>query len=645
MSKKINLQSIPVTTKLSKTETKEDELPRFNVLGYTGKPVDLTDYGIEEPVIYNTEGIRFKSKIPYLLNHWQLIGHCENIVIKNHQVHMTGVHSDPGEDSERVAKGITNGIPYEASMGLIPEETTYHEKGSVVVNGQTYNAPIIVVNKSELKEMTACLFGRDDETTITNSKIEDLKVLIKNSKNPAPVEPPAPVPAPAPAPSVTHNSKVTLGQSFTLLHKFPKYTEFISNSIDNGADFETIKNACEDKLKLEELDNYRSLPQSLRVGNAQENLFAARLAHTLSVPANTIAKNVGEEITDQATNATTLSLREILTTVANSNGGNFSGHSDVEQMCSFIKRKVNNMDWSTIDFPNLLNRISQWQLDAIWGINTPWSTGRLKEESRNNFLPAARIRPEGGSMWEGLDGDGKIKHGSFGEENFYKVYLKTIAQILTFKREDIINDDIGAIEEMQKWMIEGAIMYPDYNLVNVIYGGVGSGFLTPGTNLFNLPLTAENLETVFNSIRTQGIRKGDKIVRQFYDTKFTLVITPALERTAWEILEQQYFVGGPSRVGELNYNYKRFDYSIFHQLGNETYHENADPHAWGLIPNEQRYAPYSISYLNGNKRPTIEQVDMPGDMLGFGQRGYWDVNIQERESEVVAWSFPGSSSN
>ena len=623
----------------------ENQPSKVEIVGYTGNSVDLTDYGIDAPVVYNTKGIRSKNTIPYLYGHYDIIGHVNNIQVNNGELKAIGNFSDPGERAKRVASGLQNGVPYQSSMGLNidPDSVVFHSEGQVIVNGKTFNAPIYVVNKSEMVELSAVLFGRDGETSITPLS-KETAMLIRNSKPteppvPAPAPTPAPAPAPAPAPVHTFNAS-DMAWTLKLSAKYPAHNELIANGLEKGESRETIENA----IKLAELQNsYPKLPNSHLPNNTIDNAFAARVALSFNLAPEAIEARVGKPATDHALSQKPMGLREMLMYVANAEGGSFNGFSDAENMCKHIKSHYLNSNWSTIDFPNLLNRVSQWSMEEAWKIDTPWAPGKILETSVNKInSPVGRIRPKGGQMWDKLDKDGKLKHASFGDEDKYQVKTETIGQIISFKREDILNDDVGIVNEMLTLMVEGALMQPDYQLVKTIYAGKTNGFLVNGKSLFNLPLTADNLELVYEKVRNYTIQKGDKEVNTTFNTKWALVHTKALERTAWEIVKQEFFVAGTANnpQGARNYFYNRFELWEFPQLDNTSYQSDADPNAWGLMPLTARYAPYTLVYYNNQRRPTTETTDLPADMLGFGVRGYWEILAQEREKETVAWSFP-----
>src|SRR5690606_20122165 len=106
----------------------------------------------------------------------------------------------------------------------------------------------------------------------------------------------------------------------------------------------------------------------------------------------------------------------------------------------------------------------------------------------------------------------------------YEVQTENYGQIITFKWEDIENDDIGLVNEMLDLMVEGAMMIPDLQLVRTIYEGRTNGFLTPGKSLFDLPLTPENLEIVYNSVKNHAVVKGDYSVKTKFNTRWRLVV-------------------------------------------------------------------------------------------------------------------------
>jgi len=673
--------NLPCEMKLSKDE---NGLPRVSILGYTGKEVELWDYGVDAPVVYNVAGIKLgKDKIPYLLNHssYHPLGHVEKTNIGNGQVMVEAVHSYPSQESKDVAQAIENGLPYQASMGLdiIVNSVTYHNDGNVMVNGRTFAGPIYVVNESLLTEMSATLFGRDDDTSITKLSKDTLKMIKNNApigsppaakeapvtpqepttpvapvsnSQPAPVAPVVPVAPVAPVANTNPATDPTLTKVLNWMVAYKDHPELIKNGVEGAWDDDRMKR----EVELKKLHNsYPQVPGAFIPSTKVDNAYVARLAYSIGVSPKTIEAKLGKPAADYAISQPLMGFTEGLMYCANANGGAFNGHSDKHQLAKFVKRLHMNNSFSTIDYPNLMHQVTMWKMEDAWLMDTPYAPTVCKVESNKDFKKTGHIKPQGGKMWEGLNQEGKITHGSFGKESKYETELATIAQIVTFKREDIENDDIGWIDETLKLMLEGAMMYPDWQLVQLIYGGVAAGVQTnTGTNrsVFDLPLTPENLEIVHNAVKRRVVDKeGPQKPNARHAKKHKLVITSDLEKTAWEIIMQKRFVQGPDGefIGEDNYWANKFEIEIFDQLDNTSYHPNANARAWGLLPINTEIAPYAITYLRGQSRPTTELVDLPADELGFGVRGYWDVNLNYRPVhnnllQSTAWSFPADES-
>lgn len=664
--------------KLAEGSTKE--LPKMAIKGYSGAAVNLSDYGLYDPVVYNLSGIKIlKNKIPYLNEHGTPLGHLENVSITKDGIYANAIHSYPSQESKEVAEGISNGMPYEASMGLRVNLDTfvYHAEGKVEMNGRVFDAPIYTVGEAQLREISATLFGRDGDTEVTKLS-EETVMKIKNAATtggtntpstpssapeatPIPVGPITPVvenkdttpatPTPTPIDPVTlivdngmDKYQQMMLSTLERMEKFPNHKDLVRESIKNGWDEKTL----EDQVKLRDLENnMKKVPFSGGDRAEMGNSIAVRMALAVGVSPTFMEKKVGKQLVDNSLKG--CHLKEALVLCANAEGGNFNGFSDVQNLSSFMKQKVILNNWSTVNFPNLMHQVADWKMEEAWEMEAPFAPEFCAKVSSNHFREEGRIKPSGGTMWNGLNKEGKITHATFGEEDRYTTKLSTIAQIVTLKREDIINDDIGWVEEMLDLMIEGALMVPDYQMVNLIYNALTAGVVVSNTSHFTLALTAANLETVYNKVKRFEVPKDDKVVKTRFKTRWALMITPGLEKTAWEILNQERFASGPSGVltGERNYWKDKFDIKEFQQLDNTTYNSSARADAWGLIPMNVKYAPFYIRYLNNQSKPVTETIQLPADELGFGIRGYWDVNlgyrpIQNDKLQAVALSIPNS---
>jgi hypothetical protein len=399
-----------------------------------------------------------------------------------------------------------------------------------------------------------------------------------------------------------------------------------------------------DQLQLVKTKNsYPPLPGHIDVNNKEkgEATFTARLAMSLGLSEEKIAKKCGERALDEAGAQGMMGPREALMICANANGGRYTGHSDVKNMAGHVKKLVKNSAFSTLDYPNLMNRVNQWILEERWEMQEPQFLDLCKEEVSGNFRPQTHLKPKGGKMWEGMNDEGKITHATFGGEDTYTTELRNKAQIITFPYEQIVNDDIGWIQDAVEQMVEGALMLPDYQGVNLVYNAGTGNVLETDVSLHTLALTEANLTTVYNAVRRQTISKAaaasaNKTVNQRFETRWWLVTTLSLEQTAWDIIKQDRIVSNTTantKQGDKNYWFNRLDLMTLDNLDNTTFNANADVDCWMLVPQTPKYRPFYVRYLNQMKRPVTETVELAEDMLGFGVRGWWPINLGYRPME------------
>jgi hypothetical protein len=662
------------------SSTGEDgSLTKLSFAGYSGQPVNLSDYGVKYPMIYNVAGISYKNSVPILYEHWEPIGHSTTISKTEANLSGEGVTSYPSETTTTVVQALKNGFPFEASMGLrIPnqDDITFLEKGETrVVNNREVTGPMYVAERSVLKEMTITMSGRDSNTSFGLLNKEAITMLLNSAPPttpaippvvenkdpvPTPVSAPAATPAPVPAPIVQNSvGRTDIVKLTRLLNSYPKYAEQIEKDYEAGKSFTDIENG----IKLDMFNN--GLPQvpNLTPGNragGEGDSILAHFALSLGVRPETLEKHgVEKKVVDQANNSTRRGFVETLLHVANSiePSRRFTGFSDIGLLCDAIKNHtqmakfglVNNSSaYSTIDMPNLLKKSTSMLMEDRWEINPPFATRYLKEESNKDFRVTQRIRPGGGELWQNLNKEGKIEMTQFGTEKEYRSKLDTIAQVVAFTREQIINDDMGVIAAMLEAMVEGALIVPDQKLgrMMLVQAAAASSFWVNNDNSrTSFALNRANLSTYYNALRQYNESRGRNFVNLIND-RWTLITSITGEEPAWEILNQNKIVqetgaANGVKTGDKNFWFGKLDHVVFPQMSNVSLLNNGaastfvSENTWLLWPSSQRFSPYTITYLQGQRRPTVEAIDLPGDMLGSGVRGYWDVEINEREREAI----------
>ncbi len=480
-------------------------------------------------------------------------------------------------------------------------------------------------------------------------------------QNAAPSAQPPSAPSAPSAPSGSQQLSVPRGNDLLtqfklskLLTSYAEHTDIIENGLSAGKSLDEI----ETQIKLHRWEN--QLPSAPKITDqAQVSLgkqnIEVSFALAMGVAPTTLEKaGYDKKVIENSESKTRWSFIESMVNIANHNEGQkrFTGFSDVEYMIGEIKNSnrrallglMQNSSTSTIDMPNLFKRVSDFRLEERWALQAPFATRFLMEESNQNFKPTQRIRPGGGEIWEQIKANGgKLPMTQFGSETAYTSQLDTVGQLAVFDRETIINDELDVISQLLDAMVEGAIVVPDIKLgfkMLVQASAANTFWVNADNSRTSFALTRPNLATAYNDLRTYNENRGKNLV-QLIEDRWILLTSIELQETAWDIVKQDRVVSNSAvsgQVGDKNYWYNKFDLETFNQMANTSLY-GAGPFVsgttWMLWPKAKRFSPYSITYLRGQKRPTVETVELPGNMLGFGVRGYWDVEINERERLAV----------
>lgn len=163
-------KSLPITAASVKFEAAEAEggvkVDRFNMLAYTGGPMDLEGWRL--PVVVDIEGMRVpKSKRPVLLNHdhTQIVGHTDEVTKLNGQLVVKGVASGASAATQQVSASSKQGFPWQASIGAAAKRWVEVKEGKTArANGREHEGPVFIVRQSVLGEISFVPLGADGDT-------------------------------------------------------------------------------------------------------------------------------------------------------------------------------------------------------------------------------------------------------------------------------------------------------------------------------------------------------------------------------------------------------------------------------------------------------------------------------------------------
>ena len=292
--------------------------------------------------------------------------------------------------------------------------------------------------------------------------------------------------------------------------------------------------------------------------------------------------------------------------------------------------------FSTLSLPGLLSNVANKEL--LQGFMEEEQTWRevARVASVSDFKTVTSYRMLDDMEYEKLGPGGQIKHGTTGEESYTR-QAETYAKMSALTRTDIINDDMGALDDLRNRVGRGGakklnrVFWTAWLATVDALFTAGNGNLITGstTTLLNDMVGLGLALDAFDDLRTPAA-DGAKVPGGKFGGTPTILLTPG---------------GGISRVAETIF--------VNNNLGGEA-NSNANIHAgkytpvksvflndasvpggsalaWYLLRNPMDAAGAVVSFLNGVEEPTVENADADFNTLGIQFRGYHDFGVDPAE--------------
>ena len=292
------------------------------------------------------------------------------------------------------------------------------------------------------------------------------------------------------------------------------------------------------------------------------------------------------------------------------------------------RRDIRAAGFSTLSLPGLLSNVANKELlegymeeDATWK-----EIAAIK--SVNDFKQVTSYRMLDDMQYELLPKGGKIKHGTTGEQSFTR-QVRTYAKMYSITREDIVNDDLGAFDQMKDLIGRGAAQKLNDAFWTKFLDN-STFFTTALTNYIEGSTTNLGSDGVGLSLGVKAFREmkstaADGAKRIGGTPPAILLVPPGLEAIA-----EALYVGrnvNTVKAGDANIHAGKYRPVVVPWLS-DTAFTGYSTTAWYLFrtPNSSM-APVVVSFLDGVQTPTVEQSDADFDQLGIQFRGYHDFGI------------------
>ena len=670
---------------------------RFSILAYSGGPLNVD--GFDMPVIVDLDGLEIPGAIPILIDHTKSVeatlGVTDTVTNDGLSLSLAGVVTGVSAMAQQVLAQSAAGHQWQASIGAAVNEQEEIRAGqTVTVNGREFSGPVIVARRSVLRETSVLPMGADsstqvnlaasaanikgaasmptfeewiislglDASTLTPENTAALQ-LAYEAVTGTPETPAAPEAAAMPAEMPmqeelpTANAKgATLDiqasmkklRADTAAH-FRKVGQIEAMAAGHSVIAATAieHNWSLEKVELEVLKASAAKTRPTSFGGAQnapQNMPAVLEA---AVCMHRKHKNVEKEFDDKTLQAAHsqfrrgVGLQQLMLMAASANGMPLSagvriGAGNLREVMQYAFSNQIQAGFSTLSLPGILSNVANKEL--LEGYMEEEQTWRevARTASVSDFKTATSYRLLDDMEYEELGANGKIKHGSVGEESYTR-QARTYAKMFALTRTDMINDDMSALDDLRNRVGRGAakklnrVFWAKFLDNSTLFTAGRGNYVTGSTTTLLTDYVGLGLVLdAFDDLRTptaDGSKKpGGKV-----GGSPSILLTPGggISRVAEAIYVNQN-IGGGTQTSEANIHYGRYK-PVKSVFLNDSSISGGSATAWYLLRNPSEAAGVVVSFLDGVETPTVENADADFDTLGVQFRGYHDFGVDHAE--------------
>tara|TARA_R110000868_G_scaffold25944_1_gene100517 strand:- start:5678 stop:7798 length:2121 start_codon:yes stop_codon:yes gene_type:complete len=299
--------------------------------------------------------------------------------------------------------------------------------------------------------------------------------------------------------------------------------------------------------------------------------------------------------------------------------------------------------FSTLSLPGILSNVANKEIlqgymeeDAVWR-----EIAQIKSSS--DFKTTTSYRMLDNMQYEKLGAGGVIKHGTLGEESFTRS-VDTYAKMFSLTRQDIINDDMSAFDDLRNRVGGGGAMKLNDLFWETFLGNKATIFTATRTNYIegsttNLGTDGVGLGLGQKAWRQRTSPSADGAKRQSGTAKFILV-PPELEVIADALYGARNI--GAVKVSDVNTFANKYTPIVANQLSDSSI-TGYSTTAWYMLGDKSKGSPVVVSFLNGQETPTVESADADFNTLGIQFRGYHDFGCDLGDGYLNALMSKGAA--
>ncbi|MBI1374811.1 MAG: hypothetical protein GC159_18985 [Phycisphaera sp.] len=402
------------------------------------------------------------------------VGHSNAIRVAEGQLVAEGVVSCTGATAREVVADAQNGFPWQASIGASVDQFEFVRDGqTVTVNGRPFTGPVNVVRRSTLGEISFVDLGADANTSanVAASAKETPEMTVHNSdKNnnngsaatveATGTEAGSSTSTPGTAADPVRQMRIRAAaeqERITAIQQVcgERHGKIAGQAIREGWDAT--------RTELEVMRQDRPKAPAIHAGGAggddgpvPAEVIEAALCGTLNTPGR--EKRFSEQTLEAADKQyRRLGIQELILMAAQAGGyvGRPTVTRDTLREMFHAAFAPINAAFSTLSLPAILSNVANKELLA--GFMEEDQTWRDVSVTRSvsDFKTVTSYRLLDDMEYEELAPGGEIKHGKLSEETYTR-QARTYAKMFSLTRDKIIDDDMGAFEDLRVRLGAGA---------------------------------------------------------------------------------------------------------------------------------------------------------------------------------------------
>lgn len=677
-SKKIIAISAAVDIAAAMNDEEKKEPRAFSSTFYTGGALSVAGYDM--PVVIDLQGLTNGKVLVANLDHdsSKRVGNFD-VVNDGKSLIANGKATAATAARDEVVNSAADGYQWQASLEVNPTKIETLAKGKRAnVNGQSFEGPLYITRAGVLKGFAFVSHGADDNTSATiaasaasSNQEKDMEPKLKAWIEAMGFDPDTLSETQLAGLTANFEGKnkkagaIKANDPFEAKRLEAKRKEGIrevaARMIEvRGSDsneITEIENMCEHaieagdtvqdfRLKIQEacMPQAFTVTRSRRDEGVTQNVIEAAICMAGRLPDADLVKRFGDQTLEAARKEfnSGIGLKQIFLLAAKANGhdNRMSGDVTRDVLRAAFTQPIRASGFSTIDVSSIVSNTANKFIMRGWNSIDNSCMEIATVRPVRDFKQITTVSLTDNVIFEELGAAGEIKHKTLGELT-YNNQAKTYAGMLAITRQDIINDDLGALTDVpMKLGIGGAKKRNDIFWTEFLNN---SSFFTSGRSNVNegvADMTIGGLtatEVIFmNQTNPDGTPLG--IMPSI------LLVPTALKAAATALVDtqSQLITGASATLSNVNVFRGRFRVVSSPYMSNSAY-TGFSAAAWYMLANPNELPVIEIAALNGRIEPVVDTAEADFSTLGVQMRGYCDIGVAKQEYRAGVRADGGAS--